>query len=76
MWQLIINGPGYFDTAYELPDGETTLGRADENDVILSGDQVSRRHARLYFEGDALFFEDLGSRNGTRLNGSLLDAPH
>ena len=38
MWQLIINGPGYFDTAYELPDGETTLGRADENDVILSGD--------------------------------------
>lgn len=76
MWQLIINGPGYFDTAYELPDGETTLGRADENDVILSGDQVSRRHARLYFENGELFFEDLGSRNGTRLNGGLLDEPH
>ncbi|MDR0966495.1 MAG: FHA domain-containing protein [Myxococcales bacterium] len=76
MWQLIINGPGYFDTAYELPDGETLLGRADENDVILSGDQVSRRHARLYFDKNELFFEDLGSRNGTRANGSFLSEPH
>lgn len=76
MWQLIINGPGYFDTAYELPDGETLLGRADENDVILSGDQVSRRHARLYFEGGALYFEDLGSRNGTRVNGGFLVEGH
>ena len=76
MWQLIINGPGYFDTAYELPDGETLLGRADENDVILSGDQVSRRHARFFAEDGKLFFEDLGSRNGTRVNGSFLVEPH
>ena len=76
MWQLIINGPGYFDTAYELPDGETLLGRADENDVILSGDQVSRRHARLYFDSGELFFEDLGSRNGTRVNGNFLVEEH
>lgn len=76
MWQLIINGPGYFDTAYELPEGETLLGRADENDVILSGDQVSRRHARLFFDNNELFFEDLGSRNGTRVNGSFLVETH
>ncbi len=76
MWQLIINGPGYFDTAYELPEGETLLGRADENDVILSGDQVSRRHARFFCEDGKLFFEDLGSRNGTRVNGSFLVEPH
>lgn len=76
MWQLIINGPGYFDTAYELPDGETMLGRADENDVILSGDQVSRRHARLYFDKGDLFFEDMGSRNGTRVNGTFLVEAH
>lgn len=76
MWQLIINGPGYFDTAYELPDGETLLGRADENDIILSGDQVSRRHARFFFEDGKLFFEDTGSRNGTRANGSFLVEPH
>ena len=70
MWQIIINGPGYFDTSYELPEGVTNLGRADENDIVLGGDLVSRRHARLVVAGDALRFEDLGSRNGSRVNGA------
>src|SRR4051812_19528389 len=69
MWQLIINGPGYFDTAYDLPEGVTHLGRADENDIVLSGDLVSRKHARLTLRGDSLFVEDLGSRNGSKVNG-------
>ncbi len=69
MWQLVINGPGYFDTTYDLPEGVTHLGRADENDIVLSGDLVSRRHARLHVKGDALSFEDLGSRNGSKVNG-------
>ncbi|MHB8874789.1 MAG: FHA domain-containing protein, partial [Myxococcaceae bacterium] len=69
MWQLIINGPGYFDTTYDLPDGVTTLGRADENDIVLSGDLVSRKHARIHVKGDDIHLEDLGSRNGSRLNG-------
>ena len=69
MWQLVINGPGYFDTKYDLPEGTTHVGRADENDVVLSGDHVSRKHARFHVTGNALVFEDLGSRNGTRLNG-------
>ncbi|KFA87207.1 adenylate/guanylate cyclase domain-containing protein [Archangium violaceum] len=72
MWQIIINGPGYFDTAYELPEGVTHLGRADENDIVLGGDLVSRRHARLVAEGDTLRIEDLGSRNGSRVNGTPL----
>ena len=54
MWQLIINGPGYFDTAYDLPEGVTTLGRADENDIVLSGDLVSRKHARIHVKADDL----------------------
>jgi class 3 adenylate cyclase len=72
MWQIIINGPGYFDTSYDLPEGVTSLGRADENDIVLGGDLVSRRHARLYVEGDLLRIEDLGSRNGSRVNGAPL----
>ena len=58
MWQLIINGPGYFDTAYELPEGVTHMGRADENDIVLSGDLVSRKHARITVKGDELQAED------------------
>ncbi|WP_342376515.1 FHA domain-containing protein [Myxococcus stipitatus] len=72
MWQIIINGPGYFDTSYDLPEGVTSLGRADENDIVLGGDLVSRRHARLYVDADILRIEDLGSRNGSRVNGAAL----
>lgn len=72
MWQLVINGPGYFDTAYDLPEGVTSLGRADENDVILSGDLVSRRHVKLHVKGDSISVEDLGSRNGSRVNADPL----
>ncbi len=68
MWQLIINGPGYFDTAYDLREGVTHVGRADENDIVLSGDLVSRKHARFHVKGDTLSLEDLGSRNGSKLN--------
>lgn len=69
MWQLVINGPGYFDTKYDLPEGTTHVGRADENDIVLSGDLVSRKHSRFHVNGNALVFEDLGSRNGSKLNG-------
>ena len=68
MWQLVINGPGYFDTVYDLREGVTHLGRADENDIVLSGDLVSRKHAHFHVKGDALVLEDLGSRNGSQLN--------
>jgi class 3 adenylate cyclase len=68
MWQLVINGPGYFDTAYELPEGVISLGRGDDNDIVLSGDLVSRKHARIIRDNEAVFVEDLGSRNGSRLN--------
>jgi pSer/pThr/pTyr-binding forkhead associated (FHA) protein len=48
------------------------MGRADENDIVLSGDLVSRKHARITVQGDLLTVEDLGSRNGTFLNGAPL----
>ncbi len=72
MWQLIINGPGYFETAYALQEGVTQVGRADENDVVLSGDLVSRKHCRIHTAAAGVRFEDLGSRNGTRLNDAAV----
>jgi class 3 adenylate cyclase len=74
MWQILINGPGYFDTQYNLPEGDTHLGRADENDVVLTGDKVSRRHARLRISASQITVEDLGSRNGTQVNGKNISA--
>jgi FHA domain/Domain of unknown function (DUF1707) len=45
------------------------VGRAPNCDCVLPEDCVSRRHAQLWREGERWFLRDLGSRNGTRVNG-------
>ena len=49
--------------------GEITLGRGPESTIRLFARDVSRLHARITSSGAALYLEDLGSRNGTFLNG-------
>lgn len=46
-----------------------TIGRKEDNDLILTQGDVSRNHARLGFHGQRLLVEDLQSSNGTRVNG-------
>ena len=69
MWHLLLQGPGHPDTQHALPEGTTRVGRSDENELVLDGERVSRQHARLHLAGGVLRLEDLGSRNGTRVNG-------
>lgn len=73
MWQVVINGPGYFDTAYELTQTLVSIGRAEDNDIVLSGELVSRKHARLFWIQDVLHVEDLASRNGIKVNEVPVD---
>jgi ABC transport system ATP-binding/permease protein len=54
--------------AFVGPDG-ATLGRAEGNDVVVPSDMASRRHARVYAAPDGYRLQDLGSSNGTYLNG-------
>jgi pSer/pThr/pTyr-binding forkhead associated (FHA) protein len=54
---------------YALQDGETSIGRGIDNDVILADVSVSRRHVRVIREGATITLRDLGSGNGTQLNG-------
>lgn len=60
--------------AYELGD-ELLLGRGASADVLLQDSFSSSRHARLLPQGDAVILEDLGSTNGTHLNGEPLTGP-
>jgi pilus assembly protein CpaF len=53
-------------------DGEVTIGRHSECDLIISGAGISRRHARLLFLNGSVFIEDTGSSAGTFLNGSKI----
>jgi hypothetical protein len=50
-------------------DREVVLGRSRECDCVLAEPSVSRRHAQLRHDGDRWVLRDLGSRNGTRVNG-------
>src|SRR5437868_6677588 len=49
-----------------------TIGRTAECDVILYDPGVSRKHARIFEEGNAYCVEDLGSSNGTQVNGESI----
>jgi hypothetical protein len=51
------------------------LGRDMECDIIIPSRQVSRKHARLTLTNSGATLEDLGSKNGTHLNGSKLSEP-
>jgi len=56
-----------------LAAGVYDLGRTSESDIILRHDTVSRSHAHLFFENDAWHLRDLGSTNGTFVNGQVLN---
>lgn len=49
--------------------GSITLGRTEDNNVVLSDKYVSSTHAKIYSKNDKYVLEDLKSTNGTILNG-------
>ena len=53
----------------ELHQGLLTIGRSPDCDLIFSDPMVSRQHARIHVEGNMVAIHDLGSRNGTIVNG-------
>jgi PAS domain S-box-containing protein len=64
----MLSGPNMGDS-YEVKDGTTLMGRGPDNDLQIIEQSVSRKHARILLSGERLFIEDLGSQNGTQLNG-------
>src|ERR1041384_7700218 len=53
---------------FPLQRSEVVLGRGADADIQVDRDSVSRRHARVYREGDGWMVEDLGSTNGSYVN--------
>lgn len=53
----------------------TRLGRAADNEIVLRDSQISRHHAVINFTGSEYVIADLGSANGTKVNGVRIDQP-
>ena len=60
---------------YAVGDAPVTFGRGEDNDIVIPDPGASRLHAELRQEGDGFVVADLGSANGTRVNGDLITAP-
>jgi DNA-binding winged helix-turn-helix (wHTH) protein len=58
-----------------LSKGEYVLGRASDAFVFVDDVGVSRHHARIRISGGSVVIEDLGSKNGTVVNGQTIDVP-
>jgi predicted component of type VI protein secretion system len=60
---------------FDLSQNLTNLGRGPSNDIVINHAQVSRQHARFIRQGGTMVLEDLGSTNGTYVNGVRLTTP-
>jgi pSer/pThr/pTyr-binding forkhead associated (FHA) protein len=62
--------------AIDLAVGVTLIGNDDKCPIAITGVTVSRKHARIHWDGIRLVIEDLGSRIGTRVNGVQIAGLH
>jgi pSer/pThr/pTyr-binding forkhead associated (FHA) protein len=61
---------------FELDSAQLTIGRGGQNDIAIRSDEfASARHARFEPRQDGIWVQDLGSTNGTYLNGARLEHP-
>ncbi len=60
------------DSSFELTPPGVSMGREEDNDIILDAEAASRYHAKLEFRDGEWFLRDLGSTNGTKLNGTKI----
>lgn len=66
---LIVETGKHKGKRLKLPDGESVLGREEEAQIRIASEEVSRTHCVLISSADKLVVRDLGSRNGTFVNG-------
>lgn len=75
MAQLLVTHPNGTTETVALSRLRTTIGRSARSDVCIPDAFASRLHAEVRQEGDSFWISDLGSANGTKLNGALLSVP-
>jgi len=74
-YQLVMRTGPTMGKAYGLGKNEVAIGRDPSNDIVINEAEVSRKHARLFLRDESYVLEDLGSTNGTFVNGQRLMGP-
>lgn len=69
---LIMQDNGEIGKEWVLQSRQVSIGREDENDIVIRDRRISRQHAIVEREKDRYFVRDCGSKNGTFVNGELL----
>jgi hypothetical protein len=72
---VMVRGP-QSGQVFELPRSSISIGRDPGNQVGIQDAQVSRLHARITPQGGLMVLEDMGSTNGTTVNGLSISGPH
>ena len=66
---VAVTDPDGRERRFEVGGGGLTIGRADDNDLVARDTRVSRHHGRIAGRRGTLVYVDLGSTNGSRVNG-------
>ncbi len=74
--QLVLQKGPEPGRGYMLVRAVLTIGRDPGNDIVINHAEVSRQHTRIVRQADQVVVEDMGSTNGTFVNGVLLKGPH
>lgn len=72
MFKLVAVGGKLRGKEFILNEGENVLGRAADVDHTLAVDGISKKHLKVTVNGDTAFAEDMGSSNGTIVNGKII----
>ena len=74
-YQLTMRSGPNPGTVYALDSDQISIGRDSTNEIPVNDAEVSRHHSRLTFQGGKYVLEDMGSTNGTFVNGQRLTGP-
>lgn len=73
---IIQQGSRWTDILRLQPEHPVTIGRSSECQIVVKNERVSRKHASIYPQGEGWCVRDLGSRNGTQVNGHSIEGTH
>lgn len=74
-FRLVVKAGAAAGQVFELSQDVAIIGRSQQCDLVIAELELSRQHARFVRQGDDYLLEDLGSTNGTFLNGMRLTMP-